>query len=132
MCTIKQIYDLPLGGTFAVCLFHNRERADSGIFPCLAIVGARAFSDVQVRDGYPYQIRLERCRPGVHRFPGFIKHRIAGVLIRTLLCVLQRLERPFLRLGICPGLPDAVPDFRFCRSGRSCPSCRAEDAFQDC
>ena len=86
----------PLGCALAVCLFHNRESSDSRIFPGLSMVSARAFPDVKVGDGYPHQVRLERCRPGVHRFSSFVKYRIPRIFIRTFPRILQRLERPFL------------------------------------
>ena len=117
----------PLGCPLAVRFFHNRKGADSRIFPGLCMVSTGSFPDVQVGDGYSHQIRLERCRPGVHRLPGFIKHGMPRILIRTFLCVIQRLERPFLRRSVRPRLPDAVPGF--CRL--RCAACRAEDAFQD-
>ena len=53
------------------------------------------------------------------------------ILIRALLGILQRLERPFLRGGVRPRLPDAVPGFGLCGSRLWCASRRAEDAFQD-
>ncbi len=107
----------PLGCALAVCLFHNRESSDSRIFPGLSMVSAGAFPDVQVGDGYPHQVRPEcRCF-GIYRFPGLIKHGISRIIIRTFLRILQRLERPFLRGCVCPGLADAVPDLRSCRAG---------------
>ena len=106
-----------------------------GFFACLSpmsVVCPRSFPDVKVGDGYPHQIRLERCCLGVHRLPRLIKHRILRILIRTFLCVLQHFKRPFLRGCVCPSFPDAIPDFRFCRRGGKFPSRRAKDTFQDC
>ena len=118
----------PLGCALAVCFLHNREGADSRIFPGLVVVSARAFSNVQVGDGYPHQIRGERgCFRCVDVYTIYIKHTMPRILIRTFLRILQRLERPFLRGSVRPRLPDAVPGF--CRL--RCAACRAEDAFQD-
>ena len=69
----------PLGCAFPVCLLHNREGTDSRIFPCLAVVSARTFPDVQIRDGYTHQIRLKRCRLGVYCFSGFIENGIPRI-----------------------------------------------------
>ena len=64
----------PPGGAFAVRFLNNGKHAHSCNLPCLGLICARRFPDVQVGDGHPHKVRLECRRFGVHRLPGFIEH----------------------------------------------------------
>ena len=72
------------------------------------MVSAGSFPDVQVGDGYPHQIRGKRgCFRCVDVYTIYIKHAMPRIFVRTFLCIFQRLERPFLRGGVRPCLPNA-------------------------
>ena len=88
-----------------------------------AVARARAFSDIEIADGNLNHERAagsicatltdrSRLFAGIHGIAIFIKHAVAWISIRTLLCVGQNLVGALLGFGVCPGLADTVK-FRF-------------------
>ncbi len=78
------------------------------------IIRSRPFADIKVGDGNPHEERNIRrdgssCFRCVDVYTFYIKHTISRIGISALFGVLQNLVRAFLRLGISPGLTDAVP-----------------------
>ena len=79
-----------------------------------AIFRPRSSSDIEVGDGDPHKERhLGRCRRSscfrcVYVYTVYIKHTISRILIGALLGILKDFIRAFLRLGVRPGLTDAV------------------------
>ena len=105
----------PPGCTRPICLFHNGEDTPICVLTGLGFIDTGSFPNVQIRDGYPNQIRLKRLLlPLIQHLAGLIKHGVSSILIRTLLCISKAVERSLLRCRIRPGLTHTVPDFLLC------------------
>ena len=103
----------PLGCAGAVRFLDNRKDTRARVLSGLGLIGARAFTDTQVRNRHLHQIRLKSgLLPRVDILAGFIEHGIPGILIRTLLRIGKAVERTFLGRCIRPGLTHTVPNFR--------------------
>ena len=90
----------PEGSTGTFAFFHDGKDTLSGETTCPCIVCSGAFADVQIADGHLHKVRLEGfCLFGDLGF-GFngidsiaigVKNKSAGVLVRSLLRILQHL-----------------------------------------
>lgn len=76
----------------------------------LRIVRTRTLADIEVVDGHTDCIR-HRCGLG-HRINCLtvrVEHKVARILIRTLLRIGKVMERTFLRGRILPALTHTIP-----------------------